>query len=613
MATNVSTFQELKTAVEDATTVDILVTANITFSGGIKVNTNKSDIVIDFNNFQVTDNNNLNFTDTLYIESTTKSVKVTVKNAVFIGRNYYGVVGVYDGNTNCEIELINITYTGPQFVYNKNGITTINNCNVTLDKNGSSTSAQEFCEANRVSFLGNVVVNSNATSNAVIWFTGTNASFTVEENATLTINALSTYLLYTDVSPTMLFKKNSKTVITTKGGLFYNTSSSSHIANSFSLQENASFIAYKTASSSVPMFKCNSDFIINENSIFRLISEVSSTTALMYFGKTANIQMLNPKNVVLYNNGGNIFSFQTGSTSAPNVMQINAMMLRLWDTATTPFSSSGGFSDTPTTEYYKTDHAENVSLIINMTNSALSSVDNNLVSGDTGYPIAVSTFKILTSKVISLGSVTLSVDEITDISKAVTGVTNENANVKASYLTTEVTGTANSTGDFSIDLNESLPINIVVTVYANDNFLTRSIQLETKGSVSITSVKELDFYAFPNNSNLDIVYRQDSDWSVVVTDTREQGVGWELFAYITNPLSSDDSSLNNALIFRDDVNDNIVTGEPLLIYSGKWDKENRVTTLKWDKEKGFLLKIDSSILYKKGKYSTNILWKIETN
>ena len=78
---------------------------------------------------------------------------------------------------------------------------------MTLDKNGSSTSAQEFCEANRVSFLGNVVVNSNATSNAVIWFTGTNASFTVEENATLTINALSTYLLYTDVSPTMLFKK----------------------------------------------------------------------------------------------------------------------------------------------------------------------------------------------------------------------------------------------------------------------------------------------------------------------------------------------------------------------------------------------------------------------
>ena len=132
------------------------------------------------------------------------------------------------------------------------------------------------------------------------------------------------------------------------------------------------------------MFKCNSDFIINENSIFRLISEVSSTTAWMYFGKTANIQMLNPKNVVLYNNGGNIFSFQTGSTSTPNVMQINAMMLRLWDTATTPFSSSGGFSDTPTTEYYKTDYAENVSLIINMTNSALSSVDNNLVSGDTG-------------------------------------------------------------------------------------------------------------------------------------------------------------------------------------------------------------------------------------
>lgn len=45
MATSVANFAQLKAAIEDSTTTEILVTENITFaSGGAKVNTAKSAI-----------------------------------------------------------------------------------------------------------------------------------------------------------------------------------------------------------------------------------------------------------------------------------------------------------------------------------------------------------------------------------------------------------------------------------------------------------------------------------------------------------------------------------------------------------------------------------------
>ncbi len=161
MATNVSTFAELKTAIEDTTTTEILVTQDITFaSGGARVNAAKSSLIIDFGGHSVTDNNSSSFTDTIYIASTTATVSVTAQNAVWNGRNYYGVLGVYNGNTNTTINLKNIDYTGPQFVYNKNGITNISDCMVQIAKNESSTNPQEFCEANRLNISGSVEVNS---------------------------------------------------------------------------------------------------------------------------------------------------------------------------------------------------------------------------------------------------------------------------------------------------------------------------------------------------------------------------------------------------------------------------------------------------------------------
>lgn len=610
--TYVATFAELKTAIEDANSTDIKVTSNITFTSGIKVNIAKSELVIDFGGFTITDYNSSSFTDTIYIASTTNTIAVTAKNATWIGRNYYGVIGVYDGNSNSTITLENINYTGPQFVYNKYGSTIIKDCTVLLDKGSSSTSPQEFCEANRLKISGNVTVTSNTTGTAVIWFTGAGASLTIEQNSKFDITALSTYLLYTDVSPVITFKQGSSTTITTKSGLFYAASSSSHIASSFTLEENASFIAYKTTSNSVPMFKCISNLTIGKNATFRLYNQSTSTTALVYFGQVANIKIDAPKSVVLYNNGGNIFNFQTGSASSPNTITINAEMMNLWNTATTPLANAGIIADLPTTQFHKADYSSNFNATITLSNSQVLSVENDLTTADVGYPMTVSSLNLLASKVISLGAISLAVNNITDISNSIAGLTENNANLKATFNETTLSGVASSTGEFDIPVDQQIEVGTTVGLTSNTPFLTKTISLISEGSVSISMLEDLNFFAFVAKSNQNIIYRQKDNWQIEVKDTRTSGENWYLYAYINQPLTSNLNKLENSLIFVDEST-KILSATPTLIYTGKWSQQNQTTQISWAKEKGFLLQISPETNYIAGKYNTDILWDITTS
>lgn len=118
---------------------------------------------------------------------------------------------MYDStnNNNVTTVLDNIKYTGPQPVYNRNGITRIKDCTISIEKNGSVGDSQEFCEGNRIIIEGKVSVTSQTTATSVIWFPYAGSAFTVEEGAVFTLQAPSTYMWYTDTpaKPIMTFKK----------------------------------------------------------------------------------------------------------------------------------------------------------------------------------------------------------------------------------------------------------------------------------------------------------------------------------------------------------------------------------------------------------------------
>lgn len=610
MTTYVSDFTQLREAIEDGETTEIVVQNDITFlSGGAKVNTSKGELVIDFGGHSVTDINSLNFSDTIHVSTGAPQMSITVKNVNWSGHNYYGMIGVYDGNSLISLNFENITYKGPQCVYNRSGSTRLVDATITIDKNESGSNVQEFCETNRLSVGGSVIVNSNTTSNSVMLFTGANSSIVVEEGAYFEVNALSTYLLFVDSSIALLFKKNSKTFIITKNGLFYGAGNSSHIASSFSLEENAIFSATRNAANSVPMLKLMSNMTIGKNASLSLYSPSVGTSALIYFGAAANMIVSDPHSVVLYNNGGNVFAFNAGSESTPNIVMIDSEMLRLWNKATTPLESAGGLDDVPNFEYHKLDYSSNLNVTLKATKTAIIGADCNLEEQDIGYPIDTSV-PVLASKVVAIGRFDLLVNAPTDISTSVVGSTRSAANVRVEYLNKQSSTTSSGSGAFLCSIEDRLPIGTNVSVFAGRDFLSKQLVVQSTGSVSLTKIEPLAFRAFPQTPRRDKILRVDENWELEVTDTRQSGGDWHLYAHINSPLSSDGENLSNALAFCQSGKTTLLSNTPTLIYSGTWKEGENLTKISWKSTEGFLLLIDSQKDYVAGNYSTNIEWQI---
>ena len=313
---------------------------------------------------------------------------------------------------------------------------------------------------------------------------------------------------------------------------------------------------------------------------------------------------------MLYNRGGYAFSFGTGSSSSPNVINVETEMLRLWNIAKSPLSDAGGYDNAPTSEYYKNNYAQNINLNIKTSTSQLLSVDNDLTSEDTGYPITTST-KLLSSSVISMGKMSLNVDTISDQATAVKGLTNASANIKVEYLDQTKLTTADSYGSFTLDLDAPIAINTSVKISANKQFLTKWLTTTVDGSVTITNLSPLKFNTFTSKSNQNLIFRQNPDWSIQITDTRVQGENWYLYAYIQNPLSSGENNLDDVLIYKKNNVDYVLSQTPLLVYSGKRNEDSQVTTLTWENMEGFLLKLENEA-YPSGDYQTEILWKVST-
>ena len=339
MQKTVSTFAEFKSAVEDAETTGILLGADINFSGGATIPAAKQTLIIDGGGHTITDNNSSSYSDTVLVPAGSKNTSVTVKNVVWSGRNYYGVVCVYDDSQNSGVTVTfdNISYKGPQPIYNRYGTTIIKDSEISVEKNGASSSVQEFAEANRLVFEGSVNVVSASSSTAVIWFPFTGSSFTVAENATLTITALSTYMFYTDgaAKPVFDFKKGSNSRFIVKNGLFYSSGAGAHIASSCVIGENASLYVNSSANNGVPLFKCSGNFTVSGGGKLFLIMPAKGTSTLMYFSATALINFSSPESVVLYSNGGKVFSFAAGTAASPNTVNIAAEQINYWTAAKT--------------------------------------------------------------------------------------------------------------------------------------------------------------------------------------------------------------------------------------------------------------------------------------
>ena len=608
----VVSFAELKAAVEDAETTEISIGADIVFSGGIRIPTSKKSLVIDGGGHTVTDKNSTSYADAIYVPAGGGAMTVTVQNAVWSGRNYYGVVCVYDDTANAGVTVIlsGITYKGPQMNYNRYGTTIVKDCNVSIEKNGSSAAAQEFCEGNRLILQGKVAIESATTGTAVVWFPFANSAFTVSENADVTINALGTYMFYTDsaAKPIFTFKEGSKTRISTKGGLFYASGTGAHIASSCTIEQGATFSATATANGGVPLFKCAGNLTVESGGSLILTLPTSGSSAAAYFSTASKITFNSPKNVLLYANGGKAFSFATGSASAPNIVSISASQVNDWLTAKTPFSSAGGFDDTPYSRFAKAD-GQNVTITQNLSSNAVLSTQSNLIEGDEGYPISASNLDLTKVAVLALGNLELSVDRITDLSQTISGSTDDLAKIAYSDSEQTASGEADSNGNFALAISQKPIVSDVATIKSNKNFLTTTKQVTVYGSVSVTSLPDIPFNAFIAPKGQIEVVRTNPNWQLQLTDTRVNGGKWELYLSQKSPLQSQTEVIDGAVAFVDDESQ-VLTLTPISIASGSTDKPGTIDVT-WQQDKGIILVFDDEKEYEKGDYSSALEWGVD--
>jgi len=603
----VASFKELKAAVEDADTNVIILSANVTFESGVKIPTIKKTLTLDGNGFTVIDMNSSAASSTLYVPTGYGTGNVTVKNVVWSGRNYYGIVCVYDDTANAgvTVSLQNVKYNGPQAIYNRYGTTVVQDCDFTIEKNGASSAAQEFCEANRVIFKGKTEIVAQSSSTAVMWFAFAGAELTVDDNAVLNVSAPNTYLIYSDTAakPKLTFRQSSSTVISVKNGLFYASGAGAHIASSCTIEQNASLSVVSSANNGVPLFKCSGDFTLMSGGSLFLTQPQSGSAPLMYFSAATNVNFESPKNVALYNNGGKLFSFAAGA-----VVVLSANQVNYWTKSKTPYSSAGGFDDVPATAAFK-QNGTDISIRQTIAQSTVTDTTSDVAEGDGGYPLSAANFDLTKATTLSAGNLPLSINPINDLSSVVTGSSDVGAAIELVREGKTYSSVADSNGSYAVEIGENPTAGENVSVRANKNFLTIGKSATVTGSVTVTKLPDIPFNAIGTPRYSAPLNRINPDWEIELTDTRIGGGQWALYVVTESELQSDGNVIEKAVTFTDDET-SIVGAAPTLIANGVTDSAQKIY-LSWDGAKGVLLNIASNEIYTKGKYVAKLRWYVE--
>lgn len=153
---SVSTFEELKTAIEGDNSVGVIqVNSDIEMTSGIAINSSKTSLTIDLQGHKLIEKNSASLNDTIHISKNDTTKLVTIKNAVIEGKNYYGVVGVADGVKGTTLQFENVNYSGPQMIHNLQGYAKFSGSNqFTIKDVGSVSPVQEFAQLAGVTIAG---------------------------------------------------------------------------------------------------------------------------------------------------------------------------------------------------------------------------------------------------------------------------------------------------------------------------------------------------------------------------------------------------------------------------------------------------------------------------
>lgn len=604
----VFTYAELKSVLEsDNTYTYIYFGANIYLEGGIKIASTKTTLTIDGTYEGITytyeDNKSLSASNTIYVNNANNQ-NITVKNLNVTGNNYYGIIYVPEATTynNVTTSYDNITYVGPQMIFNPNGTTIITNSNITVG-DSSLVTGNEVAECNKLKLGGNTTILHKSASNSPFWFRNDTPTLTILENANVTFTSENRELFYGTNNLTFNILENATFKVTTKTTLGYNNFGTGITT----INKNASFIFTTTANNGTyALWYSYNKINMLEKSTLNIICNNASLNASnynIYFQTSSSgLVLTSPKEVILSNTKANVINTNATSTFDFTIPRINLFntIISLSD----PISES----TLPTYAWYKENDA--LKLSGTFTSSTTTTTTNNLTTEEQSLLPSLTNLLLQNKKIISIGTTNLEIKPITDEDLNLTGTTNSLASTLINFDTTNQVALSDTSGKFTLPLENTLPIGTIITFTTKENnkpiYVTKKSTVLYHGDLLIKNIPEsIEFNLIPLTTNPPIC-EKTTDLTIEITDTRIHKAPWYLYASINNDLTSNNNILTKSLIY----NNNILSKEKTLIYEKNNDYEE-TTTITQKKNEGILLQINNPVV-NKNTYSTKIIWTLET-
>ncbi len=609
----VVTYEELKSTLEENNPYNyIYFGANITLKGSIKIASTKTSLIIDgtYNDVRHTyeEMKSTTATDSIWVSSNTiKSVKL--QNINVYGNNYYGIIYVPDNAQyrNVVIEYNNVNYTGPQITFHPQGLSRYIDCNIDI-VTGRTSPVNEVAECNKIEIGGKTIINT-VSPIATFWFRNSKPYLYILPNAKVVTNCVNNYLFYGVFDLDFQVQENAKFTVTCKTGMGYATYATGNVL----IDKNAYLKIEQTGlEGGYPTWYHQGPFVVNEEAtliIMRTYNSLGSTNYNLQFINSNSFTLNNPKKVILYNKTANVLYGQN------TTFNFSFSRINLWINSKN-LDIAGSLSDMPNYYWSKDKAISNIKGAFTGNTTTITS--NNFTAEEIANLYPLSNFNLTGKKCISIGTMNLILNSISDESTTVSGITEANADVKITINSISKTITADEKGNFSLPLENPLPIGTTIETISNikNSFIykTKTITIIYEGEIVITSAPNIiKFKTTPYHTN-PILCSRETNSPIILTDTRINGRKYRLYVKIDhNLISKNGYILTDSLVFvAKDKTITPLTSNLFLVYQGEKNVDGTQTNeITWPDNEGIILRINNEPLHVGEKYTTTITWVIE--
>ena len=627
-ATIVNNYGDLTNALSQDNGFEIIYLGSNIYAGqnGITIHPSKQNVIIDgalpgsgitrrtFTEFYNSHNDPTAGIHISAENTTTKSI--TFQNTVLVGINQAGIITIPDSSNDVTVCYQNISYSGPQIVTNPSGTVQFVDCYFTME-NDTTSAPNYVAVANHIELKGANTISSSSYSyqaiDAVFLPTNDNPRIDILRNASFLASAEGYFLdIHSDTVDINIHQGATFDIDCLNGF----TPAEKNIKNML-IGEDAYVVIVQEEPQTRGTLRIEETLEMLPGSDLTIMRKSTLGSPIIFPTNNGRAIFNNPERVTLFSPSLSSIDFEHDG-----YIKIIASSINAWGTDMVPFRNP----------HYIWNNSNNKMLTVESIYkdghpvSVTHSLEDNSPSTDPLTPVEFDLSKI---RLLIFGRIILSVDPIYLDSTVITGTTegtspNFKVNVSADYegLPSPLGDVeANSDGTFSFNIDpQTLDLQNPITIITDFNSLSRREIVFPRALPSGT----LAFTVVPSNIDFNIttipavptkIMRTNSDFSLSVSDTRNNPEAWRVDASITQPLTatlSDNTqvTLPNALVFVDEQGKATpLSSTPLPIYY-----ENSLTAgdfnIFWDSDRGLLINISPGNIYSDVTYSTTIYWDL---